>query len=110
MESTRRLNEIQLFMEKKNWQFTYREEDGLGSVEFLYRDRAYHIWEFRDDDGTWGAESNVRTCGRMEDYTGDYQQAILDIIESWLEEERRNAVLEEARDREFLERRINRQW
>lgn len=113
MEAMSRLEKIRAYMDHKNWKYTYREDDGLGTIEFIYRDRAYHIWEFQEDDGSLGAESNVRTCGRMEDYVGDYQQAILDIIEEWLEEERRNAAIEEARDKELmahLERRINRQW
>lgn len=94
-----RLEKIREYMEGKGWLFTYREDDGCGIIEFLYRDRSYHIWEFREDDGSYGAESNVRTCGRMEDYVGDYQQQILDIIEDWLREERKNA----ARD-------ADRQW
>lgn len=86
-----RLCEIRQFMDDKKWQYGYREDEGCGVLEFLYRDRSYHIWEFRDDDGSFGAESNVRTCGRMEDFTGDYQGQILEIIRGWLRDERAQA-------------------
>ncbi len=86
-----RLPKIRKFMDEKGWKYQYREEDGVGVIEFLYRDRSYHIWEYQDDDGSFGAESNVRTCGRMEDYTGDYEQKILDVILAWLEDEKRQA-------------------
>ena len=92
-----RLLRIRAFMDERSWQYTYKEDEGCGVLEFLYRDRAYHIWEFQDDDGSFGAESNVRTCGRMEDYTGKYEEEILRVIEGWLEDEKRAA----HRDRQW---------
>ncbi|MCD8077665.1 MAG: kinase [Lachnospiraceae bacterium] len=86
-----RLCKIRQFMDEKHWQYNYREDEGCGVLEFLYRDRSYHIWEFQDDDGSFGAESNVRTCGRMEDFTGEYQEQILEIIRAWLRDERAQA-------------------
>src|SRR5690625_6167682 len=40
-------------------------EEKRGSVDFEYRGVAYHVWEFQDN-GTWGAESSVKTVGRDE--------------------------------------------
>jgi len=92
-----RLARIRQFMDERQWKYTFKTDEGCGVLEFLYRDRAYHIWEFEDDDGSFGAESNVRTCGRMEDYTGDYEEEILHVIRGWLLDEKRA----EHRDRQW---------
>lgn len=76
-----RLEKIQNYLSEKGWEFHYTEEDGLGSIDFDHRGVAYHIWEFLD--GEYGVESNVKNAGRQEEYCGDYQQEILDILESW---------------------------
>lgn len=76
-----RLEKIQAFMKAKNMPYTYYEEDGCGSINFVHRGLSYHIWEFADPER--GAESNVRSCGRSEDYEGDYEQKILDILQTW---------------------------
>ncbi len=76
-----RLEKIQKFMNDKNMPFSYFEEGGCGSINFVHRGLSYHIWEFNDLN--WGAESNVRTCGRSEDFTGDYEEAILAILKTW---------------------------
>ena len=39
----------------------------------------YHVWEFSEN----GAESNVKIAGKMEDYTGNYEEKIIEIIEGW---------------------------
>ena len=76
-----RLARIQEFMKKNNMPFDYFEEDDCGSINFVHRGLSYHIWEFMDPDR--GAESNVRSCGRSEDFEGDYEQQILDILKTW---------------------------
>lgn len=76
-----RLGKLQQFMGGKNIPFTYTEEGGLGSIDFEYRGLSYHIWEF--EDGGYGAESNVKNAGRTEDYSGDYETAIMDIMKDW---------------------------
>ena len=76
-----RLKKIQTYMTEHGYPFTYREEDGCGSVEFLHRGLHYHIWEYPEPER--GAESNVVSAGRSEVYEGDYEEAILDIIRSW---------------------------
>lgn len=76
-----RLGKIQQFMNEKQIPFTYTEEGGLGSIDFEYRGLSYHIWEF--EDGGCGAESNVRNAGRTEDFSGDYESAIMEIMKNW---------------------------
>lgn len=82
VEKQMRLEKLQNLLEKKNFPFTYTEEDGCGSVDFEYRGVAYHVWEFCEDH-VWGAETNVRTLGRHEDLQGDYEQEIIDLIKNW---------------------------
>ncbi len=76
-----RLKKIREYIQQKGWKFTYTEEDGLGGINFEARGLRYHVWEFLDIE--YGAESNVRTAGRQEDYVGDYENAILAIMKQW---------------------------
>ncbi len=73
--------ELRRFLDQKRWKYTYHEQDGLGSVDFEARGLSYHVWEFREEE--YGAESNVRTGGRQEDFFGDYEKEILAIIQAW---------------------------
>ena len=61
--------------------FDYVEENDCGSITFVHRGLSYHIWEFPEPER--GAESNVRSCGRTEDYEGDYEDKILAIMKTW---------------------------
>ncbi|HIQ95413.1 MAG TPA: kinase [Candidatus Limivivens merdigallinarum] len=74
-----RLKNIQNLLKERKIQYTYTEEDGLGSIDFEYRGVSYHIWEF--EDGAAGAESNLRSGGRMEEFTGDYEEQLLEILQ-----------------------------
>ncbi len=76
-----RLERIQAYIRQKGWKYSYAEEEGLGNLVFEARGLRYHVWEFFD--GEYGAESNVRTTGRQEDYLGDYESDILEIIQQW---------------------------
>ncbi len=76
-----RLEKIRAYLEKKRWKYVYDEFDGLGSIDFEARGLSYHVWEFRD--GVYGAESNVRSAGRQEDFFGNYEEEILGIIMEW---------------------------
>ena len=73
-----RLKKLQDYLNQKGWNYQYAEEDGCGSVDWDHRGLAYHVWEFEG-----GAESNVRMAGRMEDYSGDYEEQILAVIREW---------------------------
>ena len=74
-----RLQKVQDALREKGWEYRYTEEAGLGSIDFEYRGISYHIWEF-DEDGL-GAESNIRTAGRTEDFTGpDYEEQIVQLV------------------------------
>ena len=77
-----RLQQIRAFLDQKKWKYTFFEEEGLGSVNFEARGLSYHIWEFFEN-GEYGAESNVRTTGRQEDFLGNYEEDILAILHTW---------------------------
>ncbi len=81
MEQFARLEKLLAYIRQRGWKYTCQEQDGLGSLDFEARGLRYHVWEFWD--GTYGAESNVRSGGRQEDFLGDYQQEILEIIRQW---------------------------
>lgn len=78
-----RLEKIQEYFKKKEWEYTYTEEDGLGSLDFEYRGVPYHIWEFAED-GLAGVETNIRSGGKTEDITGEgYEETAIAMMESW---------------------------
>ena len=76
-----RLQKIQAYMKAKGMPFQYYEEEGCGSIEFIHRGLAYHIWEYPEEEN--GADSNVRTVGRMDFYSGDYEEQILEVMKTW---------------------------
>ena len=78
-----RLEKTQDSLKKKNIMFTYTEEDSCGSLDFQFRGLRYHIWEFVDDDGTYGVDTNVKCAGRSEDILGDYDTEIAGLILTW---------------------------
>ena len=75
-----RLESIQEHLKNKGVAYRYFEEDGCGTIEFIHRGLAYHVWEYPDGEG---ADSNVLSAGRMESYTGDYEAKILEILKTW---------------------------
>ena len=75
-----RLETIQGHLKNKGVAYRYFEEDGCGTIEFIHRGLAYHIWEYPDGEG---ADSNVLSAGRMESYTDDYEEKILEILKTW---------------------------
>ena len=78
MEKSMRLEKVQQYLNERGWKFEYNEVEDLGSIDFEYRGINYHIWEFLE--GEAGAESNVRTGGRHEDFLGDYEEQIVEIL------------------------------
>ena len=76
-----RLETIRNHLQLRKIPFTYHEEDDCGSINFTHRGLSYYIWEFPATER--GAESNIRTAGRGEDFEGDYEAAILDILKTW---------------------------
>ncbi len=77
-----RLQKIRAYLDQKRWKYSYEEIAGLGSLNFEARGLSYHVWEF-EENGQFGAESNVRTTGRQEDFFGDYEEDILKIVMQW---------------------------
>lgn len=76
-----RLCNIQQFLHGQRIAFHYEEEDECGSLEFEYRGLRYHIWEYPPPER--GAASNIRNAGRSEEYEGEYEKELLDILRSW---------------------------
>lgn len=76
-----RLERVQQALKEKRIRYQYTEEDGCGSIDFLFRGIPYHVWEFQDEE--WGAETNVENSGKSEDMAGDYEKRIADVILSW---------------------------
>ena len=76
-----RLEAIQTCLNSKNMTYEYWEEQDCGSISFLHRGLSYHIWEYPAPER--GAESNVRTAGRSEDYEGDYEAKIIEILQDF---------------------------
>lgn len=76
-----RLQNIQNYLSTRGFPFVYREEDDCGSIDFDHRGLHYHIWEFPAPER--GAESNVRSAGRSEEYEGDYEAQLLEILKGF---------------------------
>lgn len=76
-----RLEKIQEFLKNRGMAYEYWEENDCGSITFLHRGLSYHVWEYPEPER--GAESNVRTTGRGEDFDGDYEEQILEILRTW---------------------------
>ena len=60
-----RLQKVQEALNTKKIPFEYTEEDGCGSIDFMFRGLKFHVWEY--EDSVWGAETNVFAAGRSED-------------------------------------------
>ena len=52
-----RLQIVQDALKTKNIKYEYTEEDGCGSLDFMFRGLKFHVWEYCD--GIWGAETNI---------------------------------------------------
>ena len=76
-----RLEKVQDALNQKNIKFEYTEEDGCGSLDFMFRGLKFHVWEYEDNG--WGAETNIYAAGRSEDIDGDYEEKISQEILSW---------------------------
>lgn len=76
-----RLKRVQKALKDKNIKYQYTEENGCGSIDFMFRGLRFHVWEY--EDRVWGAETNVFEAGRSQDIEGDYEERIAWEIESW---------------------------
>ena len=76
-----RLEKLQAYLRDKGQEYRYTEEDGCGSLDFMFRGLSFHVWEYHD--GVWGAETNIYAAGRSEDIEGDYEEKIAREILSW---------------------------
>ncbi len=76
-----RFKKIQEALTGMEIDFDYQEEDDCGAIDFWHRGLFYHIWEYPEPER--GAQSNVKTAGKMEDYEDDYEELILKILRQW---------------------------
>ena len=76
-----RLQKIQEYLCGVGIVYAYSENDDCGGIEFTRRGLNYHIWEYPEPER--GAASNVRAWGRMEDFEGDYEDGIIDVMKQW---------------------------
>lgn len=76
-----RLAKIREHLNRKGIAYQFTQEDGCGSIDFLYKGLSYHIWEFPEEEQ--GAESNVRSAGKMDTYGSEYEAEILEILKTW---------------------------
>lgn len=76
-----RLTRIQDFLNSRSISFQYWQENDCGSITFLHKGLSYHVWEYPAPER--GADSNVRSAGRSEEFDGDYEEEILKILRTW---------------------------
>ncbi|MBR1820690.1 MAG: kinase [Clostridia bacterium] len=76
-----RLERIQAYLKSMGYDYAYSENDDCGGIEFTLRGLNYHVWEYPEPER--GAASNVRAWGRMEDFEGDYEGDIIDVMKHW---------------------------
>ena len=56
-----RLQKVQDALNKKNIKFEYTEEDGCGSLDFMFRGLKFHVWEYeRSEERRVGKECRSR--------------------------------------------------
>lgn len=76
-----RLEKVQDMLRQKGVNYQYWEENDCGSINFIRSGLSYHIWEFPEPER--GADSNVRTAGRSEEFDENYEEEIVKILAKW---------------------------
>ncbi len=76
-----RLLKLQDQLKKMGIAFSYTEEDDCGSIDFEHKGLRYNIWEYPAPER--GAESNLRSTGRQEEYGENYEEELLQILKTW---------------------------
>ena len=76
-----RLEKVQEALNTKNIKYEYTEENGCGSLDFMFRGLRFHVWEY--EYRVWGSVTNVFEAGRSQDIEGDYEEIISREILSW---------------------------
>ena len=76
-----RLENIRAYLLQQGITHTYTEEDDCGSIDFIHRGLSYYIWEYPAPER--GAQSNIRTAGKGEDFEENYEEQILSILKTW---------------------------
>lgn len=76
-----RLERVQDALKKKKITYQYTEEDGCGSIDFMFRGLSFHVWEYQDR--VWGVETNIFSAGKSREVEGDYEAVVSSEILSW---------------------------
>lgn len=76
-----RLEKVQRQLTSMGIPFTYTEEDDCGSIDFEHKGLRYNIWEYPAPER--GAESNLRSTGRQEDFGENYEEELINILKGW---------------------------
>lgn len=76
-----RLEKVQNMLRQKGVSYQYWEENDCGSISFIRSGLSYHIWEFPEPER--GADTNVRTAGRSEEFNENYEEEIVKILAGW---------------------------
>ncbi len=76
-----RLNKIAAELDRLGIRYQYSEDDDCASFDFEHKGLRYNIWEYPAPER--GAESNVRSTGRQEDFGENYEEEIAAILRSW---------------------------
>ena len=76
-----RLAKVRAQLDRLGIKYQYSEDDDCGSIDFEHKGLRYNIWEYPAPER--GAESNVRSTGRQEDFGENYEDEIADILRSW---------------------------
>lgn len=76
-----RLAKVRAQLDRLGITYQYNEDDDCGSIDFEHKGLRYNVWEYPAPER--GAESNVRSTGRQEDFGENYEDEIADILRSW---------------------------
>ena len=76
-----RLAKVRAQLDRLGITYQYSEDDDCGSIDFEHKGLRYNVWEYPAPER--GAESNVRSTGRQEDFGENYEDESADILRSW---------------------------
>ena len=76
-----RLEKVQRQLSSMGIRFEYTEEDDCGSIDFEHKGLRYNIWEYPAPER--GAQSNIRSTGRQEDFGENYEEDLVQILKGW---------------------------
>ena len=76
-----RLEKVRRQLSSMGIPFEYTEDDDCGSIDFEHKGLRYNIWEYPAPER--GAQSNIRSTGRQEDFGENYEEELVNILKGW---------------------------